>query len=168
MRPRVSQGLKAPLNVRLDIPYNGSQLMAVEWNQSMTTGVELVDNRNREFFQHVNNLREAIDQKKSRPEIGRILDSLGRFLMRHFAEEELCMEKHHCPAAEANKEAHEELLSKFDVFRERYSEHGSNPTMVDHYCDTLSRWLVKHVTEIDTQLRDCADRLDSPVLASSC
>ena len=141
--------------------------MAVEWTETMTTGVELVDNRNKEFFRHVAKFGEAVE-KNNRYEIGRSLDLLAHFAMRHFAEEELCMEKLLCPAAEDDKLAHEEFLDKLDLFRERYAEHGSNPKMAVHFFDTLGKWLVKHITEIDTQLRDCVTPSDSPALASLC
>jgi hemerythrin len=142
--------------------------MAAEWNDSMATGVDSLDNQHKEMFLMVAKLKEAIDQDKNRAEIGRILDALARFAMRHFAEEELWMEKQHCPSAEANKQSHDGLLEKFDVFRERYAEHGAKNTMVVNFHDTLSRWMMKHVTDVKTQLSECAASPESPALASTC
>jgi hemerythrin len=139
-------------------------IMAVAWTDEMATGVEMIDKRNKEFFQHFAKFVEVVE-KNNRYEIGRVLDSLAHFAMRHFAEEELCMEKYGCHAAEANKLAHEEFLTKLDSVRERFAEHGSNPKMAVNYCDTLGKWLVKHITEVDTQIRDC---VTPSALASSC
>jgi len=142
--------------------------MAVEWNESMKTGVDSIDNQHKEMFLMVAKLKEAIDQQKNRSEIGRIVDALARYAMRHFAEEELWMEKQNCPSAEANKQAHDGFLGKFDLFRERYSDPGAKITMVANFQDTLSRWLVKHVADVEAELRECAAKSESLALASSC
>jgi hemerythrin len=142
--------------------------MSVEWNESMATGVDSIDNQHKELFRQVALLSAALEQGKNRFELSRIFDSFAKVAMRHFAEEEIFMEDRQCPVADANKKAHDDLLTKIDSFRERFSSPDAKQAMALNFYDLLSRWLVKHITEIDTQLRLCIDPSESKALANSC
>jgi len=128
-------------------------IMAVEWNESMKTGVDSIDNQHKEMFLQVAKLKEAIDQQKNRSEIGRIIDTLSRYAMRHFAEEELWMEKQNCPSAEANKQAHDEFIADWKQFKEQFDSEGADKELLQKLLMRTQDWIKNHILKIDLQLK---------------
>lgn len=126
--------------------------MIFTWDPSMTTGARSVDEQHKELFLHVAALKDSMMQGKGREEIKRLLDFLGNYVVKHFAEEEQLMAKHGCPAAAANRAAHQAFLAKFQQMRERLDSAGAGPTLVLEAYDAVSTWLVDHIRKIDTQL----------------
>ena len=130
--------------------------MPVVWNNSMSTGVPEVDRQHQDLIGQLNRLNEAMSQGKGRDEIAKMLDFLADYVVRHFAAEERHMDVLGCPAAAANRQAHREFLGTFKALRERFDAAGAQPTLVLEIHGTLSKWLVGHITKIDTQLSACA------------
>lgn len=60
-----------------------------------------------------------------------------------------------CPAAAENKRAHKEFLATFTKLHERFQEQGASPTLVLEISDTVTKWLIDHISKIDTQLNAC-------------
>ena len=125
------------------------------WNESLRCGVIEVDSQHQELFRQIDGLQQAMSQGKGRQEIGRLLDFLSDYVVRHFAAEERQMDALGCPAAAANKQAHAEFIEVFKHLRQHFEEEGATPTLVLEIKDTLSRWLVDHIRRIDTKLNDC-------------
>jgi hemerythrin len=118
----------------------------------MTTGVRSVDEQHKELFRQVSSLKDAMTQGKGRDEIKRVLDFLGSYVVKHFAEEEKLMEEFDCPAASANKAAHHAFLTKFKELQARFDSAGAGPSLVLEAYDVVTTWLVQHIKRIDTQL----------------
>jgi hemerythrin len=128
--------------------------MAVTWDQSMATGSLSVDQQHQSLFRQVNALSDAMKQGKGRDEIGKLLDFLAQYVVRHFAEEERLMEQLKCPAAAANKQAHAQFLATYSGLRKQFDGAAAGPSMVLQIHDLLSKWLVQHIQGIDVQLRE--------------
>lgn len=125
------------------------------WTQAMATGVAMVDAQHKELFRQFNLLGEAMSRGQGRQEIGTLLDFLGQYVVKHFADEERYMDEHACPVAAANKQAHTKLLATFNGLKERFDREGAGPTLVLEIQRTLSDWLVQHIDRIDKQLATC-------------
>ena len=129
--------------------------MALQWNESMTTGVSVLDAQHKELIAGVNRLVEAMSRGAGKDELGKTLDFLGGYAVKHFAQEEAEMDAHHCPAAQANKLAHQRFLQVFTALRDEVKRDGASTTMVLRVQRELSNWLVGHFGQIDTQLAPC-------------
>jgi hemerythrin len=129
--------------------------MSTGWDKSMTTGVPQVDNEHEELFRQVANLNQAMREGKGRNEIGKILNFVGDYVVEHFAHEEKFMADYRCPVAEANKAAHNQLITKFKELQTRFASAGASSTLTLEIHDTLKNWLVTHIRQIDTQLLSC-------------
>ena len=140
--------------------------MSVSWNESLSTGVPEVDNQHKELFRQLESLSQAMSKGQGRDEIGKILDFLGDYVVRHFAAEEKHMDRLACAAADANKQAHRKFLALFRQLRRRFAEAGASTTLVLEINNTLSDWLVEHISKIDTQLKACGSKkATEPILA---
>jgi hemerythrin len=143
-------------------------MMSAGWDVSMTTGVPLVDNEHKELFRQVENLHRAMREGKGRREIGKILDFVGDYVVSHFAHEEQMMDQYRCPAAEANKAAHNQLIAKFKELQTRFESAGASSSLTLEIHDTLKNWLTQHIHKIDTQLLACmTNAKKEPALAMS-
>jgi hemerythrin len=131
--------------------------MAITWDKSLATGSLIVDHQHQELFRQVNALSDAMKQGQGREVIGKLLDFLGQYVVRHFAEEERLMEQLDCPAAAANKQAHAQFLSTYSGLRNQFDETGAGPSLVLQIHNLLSKWLVEHIKGIDVQLRGYCD-----------
>jgi hemerythrin len=129
--------------------------MATAWNESMTTGVPLVDNEHQELFRQVDKLNQAMLQGKGRDDIKKILDFVGDYVVTHFAHEEKIMEDYRCPIANANKAAHSKFIGKLMELQTRFAGSGASSGLAIEIHDILRNWLIEHINQIDIQLLAC-------------
>ncbi len=129
--------------------------MPVQWNASMATGINEVDNQHKELFAQVNYLSEAMRQGQGRDKVEEMLDYLTDYALRHFTTEERYMDQTGCPAAAENKRQHAEFIGKFQELRRKVTESGASTPVVLEMSQFLGNWLVEHVTRTDAQLGAC-------------
>ena len=131
--------------------------MAITWDKSLATGSAIVDYQHQKLFRQAAALANAMKQGKGCDEIRGLLDFLGQYILQHFAEEEELMEELNCPTAATNKVAHARFFTTFSRLQRQLNRAGSGPSLVLQIHDLLTKWLVQHITEIDSQLRDYCD-----------
>lgn len=129
--------------------------MKYEWTVAMSTGIEDIDNEHKTLILWVNRLTDAVEHGKAEAEVTHILSFLGTYARRHFAHEEECFLKHACPAAEANRRAHEEFAVHFTKLRDDCVSHGVTPARVAQLQQALGNWLANHIMKVDTALLPC-------------
>lgn len=127
--------------------------MPIQWQASMSTGVEEIDRQHQTLIQALNELMEAMRQGKGTQRISDILAFLGQYAASHFAYEERCMEQYHCPAAAVNKLAHQKFIKVFGELRQRLAKEGPTSALVMEVQRQLADWLVSHIQGTDCQLR---------------
>jgi hemerythrin len=132
--------------------------MAFTWDESMSTGVQELDDAHKTIFLWVNKLSDAMKQGKGNDEVLRILDFLGNYSARHFASEEGCMHRHSCPTALANKKAHADFLAYFGKLQEECKTKGVTTSKVLELQQALGNWLRNHIMKIDVALRPCVNK----------
>ena len=135
--------------------------MTFTWDKSLATGSANVDHQHQELFRQAAALSNAMKQGRGRDEICELLDFLGQYILRHFAEEEELMEELNCPAAATNKVAHARFFTTFSRLQRHFKRAGSGPSLVLQIHDLLTKWLVQHIKEIDSHLRDYRDPASS-------
>jgi hemerythrin len=125
------------------------------WDESMATGLAEIDGQHKELLEKLNELSEAIEQRKGRQTAGELLDFLQFYAAWHFEREEACMEKYHCPLANANKQGHQEFLRRFGELHQLYEETGLDTAAAQEVYRRLLDWVVNHILRIDTSLAVC-------------
>ena len=65
------------------------------------------------------------------------------------------MAKHKCPMAEANKQAHQQLLDLFPTLEGRLASEGPTDALANDIIGYLTKWLTGHILKVDTHLRAC-------------
>ena len=132
----------------------------IAWDDTMTTGLPEIDVQHQEIIKKFNEFTEAVAHGKGsdRDMAGDILDFLQFYAAWHFEREEKCMAQYHCPAAQANKQAHAEFIDKFGRFYKQWQEAGMDFELVRAVYMELESWIVNHIRRIDTQLYPCVKK----------
>jgi hemerythrin len=126
------------------------------WDEeTMSTGIPMIDAQHKKLFKKFNEFSEAISGKKSKEAAGELLDFLQFYAVWHFGQEENCMNEYKCPVAAENKQAHAEFVRKFSRFYTQWQTGNMTAELAGETYMELEKWLVKHVARVDTQLRLC-------------
>ncbi len=65
------------------------------------------------------------------------------------------MDKHKCPVASANKDAHAKFLAEFTDLMKTFETEGPTLGFVMQVQQQVVNWLVSHIRGCDTQLKKC-------------
>lgn len=131
----------------------------LEWDDSMTTGIQRIDAQHKEIIKKYNEfsaaLSSGISRAEEKEEAGNILDFLQFYAQWHFHREEECFAEYECPAAEMNKKQHGEFLEMFGNFYEQWQSEGMDNELVIETYRGLGDWIQNHIMRTDTQIFPC-------------
>lgn len=134
-------------------------MAAIIWDDRVLgTGIESIDDQHRRLVSMINDLLGATAAGRGKDEICRMMDFLAQYTIEHFAHEERVMAEHNCPAAAANRAAHEEFTRDFEALRLRFESEGPTLAFVLEVQKRVVNWLTHHIQGCDLQLRKCALR----------
>ncbi|MBD1912326.1 MULTISPECIES: hemerythrin family protein [unclassified Leptolyngbya] len=125
------------------------------WNDSLSTGVPMIDAHHKELIAAVNDLAQAIEQGQGSNAIKKLIMFLKYYAEWHFDHEEKCAAKHQCPMADTNEKAHAAFIETFGNLHEQYRQSNASEAVAQQIYDELSRWLVGHIMNIDTEIGRC-------------
>ncbi len=120
---------------------------ALEWDPSFATGVERYDNAHKVLFKMVNDLHDAMQQKRSKEAIGQILNGLAEYTVNHFSDEERSFSQTNYPEEAQHKQLHKKLV---DQVVELMGKFNSGETLLTQDVITfLQDWLINHIKGVD-------------------
>lgn len=125
--------------------------MAIQWNENLETGVELIDTQHKELFSRFDTLLTACNQGKGRVEVLRLLLFLDDYIKSHFAAEEQLQIRCNYPGYEAHKELHNRFVQDVDRLEAQFRTEGATLPLVIQTNQALSAWLIKHIRQIDME-----------------
>ena len=126
----------------------------IKWKESYSTGVAKLDEQHKSLFKYCNDLEDVLNvQGASKQSLERALNFLEKYAKGHFGQEETCMHKCACPAAEKNKLAHQKFIETYKIFQKKISEDGDYQSTLKELHRFLENWLTDHICKIDTQLK---------------
>lgn len=124
-----------------------------ELNDSLKTGVKMIDTHHRELIEAINDLADAIEEGKSSNAVKKILSFLEFYAEWHFDHEEKCAHKLECPMAQINKDAHGIFLDTVKKYKNNYRDNPDEQKEIAiQIHGDLAKWLVNHIQGIDVKL----------------
>lgn len=119
-------------------------------NESLTTGVKMIDTHHQQLIDAINDLGDLIEKGEQGNGVKKILTFLQFYAEWHFDHEEKCVHKHQCSLAEVNLKAHAQFLETVKTYKEKYRQEGADQaTIAKEIYDNLSKWLIDHIKGID-------------------
>lgn len=132
-----------------------AESLKITWDESLSTGVRLVDVQHKYLIDIINELAGLIEESTFGTKLGGVINMLKHYTEWHFGREELCMEKHQCPVAAKNKAAHAHFMEVFEEFETEYRASGGSEAIARQMYSELTQWLVGHIKGVDGELRGC-------------
>jgi hemerythrin len=122
---------------------------AMIWDQSFSTSIPTFDEHHKVLFAMVNELNEAMQQKRSKEAIGSVLQRLISYTGTHFAAEEEVFRQTGYPEEAAHCRQHRDLVQKAVALQTKFN---SGETLLTHdVIEFLQEWLVKHIKGTDNR-----------------
>ena len=119
----------------------------LEWDASFSVGVEKYDNDHKILFGMINDLADAMQLKKSREAVGRVLSGLVEYTTSHFADEERSFSQTQYPEEASHKALHNTLLDQVAELIGRFN--AGEPLIAQDVINFLHEWLFNHIKDAD-------------------
>jgi len=116
---------------------------ALEWDSSFETGIGTIDGHHRVLFDMVNELHNAMQQKRSKEAIGQILNRLIDYTGSHFAFEENAFRSTNYPQEAAHKQLHAKLVGQVLELKGQFE--GGQAVLTQSVIEFLQGWLINHI-----------------------
>ena len=121
----------------------------IKWDESLSIGVELIDEQHKKWIGHIRNVQAAIEARRGMPQIASTLDFLINYTQFHFATEEKSMSETGYPGLESHRARHEELKGTLDNLIEDFNEEGVTEKLSEAIGTFLVNWLRNHIRDVD-------------------
>lgn len=119
----------------------------MEWNDSMSVGVQQIDNEHKKLVDLVNDLNDSMKIGKSKETLHTIFSELVDYTMTHFTNEELLMQKANYTNFAGHKREHDELTKKARALKDDFAA-GKMMISIE-VRDFLKNWIVNHIQKTD-------------------
>lgn len=125
-------------------------MAVIEWNESMSIGVYLIDKRHKDLVDLINDIASAADNHASNVEISNLVRRFYDYTMTHFREEESLMDHETYPEYFQQVTEHLECSTKAIEYHRKIAqgEHFDILEMLTY----LTNWFIAHTTGIDQTL----------------
>ena len=123
----------------------------VEWDDSLSVNVELIDDQHKMLIQRLSDLHEAVGAHRGPNEIVRTLNFLSEYTEFHFGTEEKHMTANDYPQLEDHVKLHGEFRGALVRLGEDFEEEGATADLADSIETLLANWLFKHIRVTDVQ-----------------
>jgi hemerythrin-like metal-binding protein len=121
------------------------------WDDSLSVGIDIIDEHHRYLFELVNDLADVVHHKRGAREVARLVKSLDAYAKVHFRCEEQMMAHYNFDGMASQQHQHHAFEAKIQEF---YEELHVNPLVAQFdVLAYLRDWLVKHILLEDAQLR---------------
>ena len=123
----------------------------LQWNDSLSIGVELIDEQHKTWIEHYNALAAAIETRQGPRQIAETLDFLVDYTTLHFGAEEKHMAAAGYPGLDDHHAKHAELQAALGRLVDDFQEEGATHILADFLETFLGNWLVDHIRGVDVQ-----------------
>jgi hemerythrin len=117
------------------------------WDNRFVTNIEVIDQQHQKLIGLLNDLHEAMKQKRDAALIGQTINELVVYTVYHFRTEEELLAKYEYPGLNNHKAEHAYFTKEIYSLQERYSK-GST-VFTTEILSFLKDWVNDHILGID-------------------
>lgn len=126
--------------------------MAYQWDSTLESGYEKVDNQHRQLVTALNNLMEASESGKGDAKVMETLDFLTGYAIKHFADEEKLQIDYDFPDYHNHKRIHDDFKGVVGEFTQRVVKEGPTEAIIDELSGAVGSWLLNHIKGDDFRM----------------
>jgi hemerythrin len=121
----------------------------IEWDNSLSIGVKLIDEQHKMLIQRLSDLSRAIEMTQGEVKIATTLDFMVDYTDFHFTAEEKHMAEQNYQGLEYQKQQHAEFKSLLKQLVDDFEEEGPTKALSTSINIFLLNWLTKHIKGVD-------------------
>ncbi len=125
--------------------------MGIPWTESLAVGIPEIDQQHQELFLRLERLLRGIVGGE-REEVGRLLEFLGDYVVRHFGAEERWMMQSGYPDYPRHKAEHDRFMQDFLRMQVEFEQKGPTVLMGMRVNNWVADWLTQHIVDLDMAL----------------
>ena len=126
--------------------------MGIEWRDSLSIGVEAIDNQHKELLLRFDSLLNACQAGRGVEELKKVQVFLGEYVNTHFNDEEALQRQHRYPGYEAHHAEHVYFIEQINKLKSETDKEGFFTHNVVETNNMLLKWLLNHISKVDTKL----------------
>jgi hemerythrin len=126
--------------------------MQYNWDSTLETGHELIDNQHKQLFAKLNSLVDAYNSNKGKAELAKTLEFLAAYTIKHFADEEQLQVKYNYPDYMRHKTIHSDFKDKVKEMVEQLKQNGYNDKLMEETIVVVADWLLNHIKGDDFRM----------------
>ncbi|MDR0450949.1 MAG: bacteriohemerythrin, partial [Treponema sp.] len=126
--------------------------MAYQWDSSLETGHQKIDNQHKQLIAALNALIAASRDGKGEAEIFKTLDFLTGYTVLHFADEEKLQIQYDYPDYFIHKRIHDDFKKTVGELTARLRNEGSGEALVGEVTEAVGAWLLNHIKGDDFRM----------------
>ena len=139
--------------------------MAYQWDSSLESGYDKVDNQHRQLVTALNNLMEASTSGKGDAAVMQTLDFLTGYAIKHFADEEQLQVDYDYPDYLIHKRIHDEFKGTVGELTGRVIKEGPTEEIIGIVSATIGSWLLNHIRGDDFRMATFVKAADAEALS---
>jgi hemerythrin len=126
--------------------------MAYQWDSSLETGHQKIDNQHKQLITALNALIDASKGGKGEAEIFKTLDFLTGYTIMHFGDEEKLQVQYDYPDYLVHKRIHEDFKKTVGDLTKRLRDEGPKESLVGEVTEAVGAWLMNHIKGDDFRM----------------
>ena len=119
----------------------------LEWDEKYSVHIAEVDGQHKDIFAIINELHDAMKERRGDQILGRILSELIDYTHEHFATEEKYFLRHKYPGFEVHKSEHDLMRTLVTELKMKHDKEEQGVTI--ETMELLKDWLSDHVLGAD-------------------
>ncbi|MDR0424020.1 MAG: bacteriohemerythrin [Clostridiales Family XIII bacterium] len=122
------------------------------WSHELETGNAEIDAQHKELFRLTSDLVDACVNDHSPEVLGKALEFLASYTVRHFEDEERLQLEYGFPDYERHKKIHDDFKTTVGELIAEYKEVGSTDDLIHKVHSVIIHWLVQHIKGEDSKI----------------
>ncbi len=126
--------------------------MGIQWRNSLSIGVEAIDNQHKELLARFDKLLSACQAGHGVEELSNVLSFLEEYVRIHFNDEEALQKLHRYPEYDAHRTEHLYFIEQLKKLRNEIHGAGASSHHVVETNNMLLKWLLNHISIEDVKI----------------
>lgn len=126
--------------------------MGIEWRESLSVGIEEIDNQHKELLRRFDRMLVACKEGKGAEELRQLLHFLNEYVVTHFKHEEHIQRIRKYPDYEAHHQEHESFIARIRKLEEEINQEGVSVHNIIETNNMMLKWLMNHISVVDKKL----------------
>lgn len=121
----------------------------IKWKPVYETGIVALDKEHQGLVEQINELFEAVRDKRGSEVYADVVVVLETYVVEHFAHEEKLMAEYQFPGLADHQQEHQNLVAAVQELRKDHAERDESAAR--ELLNFLRTWLLEHIVKVDRE-----------------